>query len=1004
MGHCCVHVHSCTHTTPSIPKDTNIISVDNNVLTPILQDDESFLIRRSASSSVFHPIKIQTICISNNANAPSGEKCLQSIHKEISKRMTSSHNFKCILKASTRNLPDKDILINNNKSDKLTINVNNNVNNINTTNNDNDKELSSYEVEKLHDVLTSIFMFANLTEATIQLIISELIRMQLPHGKVIYDKGFEGHFFFIVGEGKVNLLLNNKLIRTYTQWECFGHMSLLYEYGPSKTKNTAQCDGDVTLFVLDSESFQVIRKELIKVRLEEQFNFITQMPLFASLDAVAKYNIAEKITINEYTKGDKIIDNKLKHNTSNNTNNNVLFLIKTGTVELRKQHKFIKQLGINEYFGVEKVLLDESTFKSNITVIASTITTTCYQISKGDLIEALGIHYKDIILLSLFKCFIRNHKYFTNIFSDNTIEHVFKGFELVYYKNKSDIRSTSKSNQRIILVIEGNIIHTLTHEHVASRGSVLGEDIIKHNTELSQHMQAFPNLLTLECDVDKLYKILHLDAQVHQHLRQMKHLNQLKTMCMFKFVSDELLMQIHTRITKRKYKSNDIIIKEGYIGEEFFLIHKGRVTIEKNGTFIREIERGNCFGEMALMYDMNMNIRTATVKAVDNVTCFVISKCDFVLLLNNTFIHKYITHKIAMQNVDIALDKLMYVKTLGKGRYGHVVLARHDKSNYALKTIPIKQAIKDRMTQYMLSEKTVLQLLDHPFIIKLVKTLKDNKHCFFLLEYVNGVSLNDYLVNRCLLYQPNETKFYTACLLIVVNYLHSKNVAHRDIKPNNIMIDKHGYIKLVDFGTAKILNNYTSTVIGTPQYTAPEIIKGKGYSISCDYWSIGVCAYEIFYGRTPFGNNCGTDVVTVYNSILSQQPQYSMNCNYRAVDEVIRMMLEKKVNRRVCSVNVFKKQKLFNVERSNGDGECRECNGNGTYQQCKDYFDMVMNMEIKPPFVPVVNSYQMKESRESVLEYFKKAYCDDYINNNNNNNSNTNEGKGEEDKLWMQQF
>ena len=993
MGHCCVHVHSCAHNTPPIPKDTNIISLDN-VITPILQDDDAYLIRRSASSSVYRPIKIQTICLTNNANAPSGEKCLQSIHKEISKRMTSSSNFRCILKASTRNLPDQDII--SNKGDKLSINVN--INNVNNSVS-NDKELSSFEVEKLHEVLTSIFMFANLTEATIQLIISELIRMQLPHGKVIYDKGFEGHFFFIVGNGKVNILFNNKLIKTYTQWECFGHMSLLYEHGPSKTKNTAQCDGDVTLFVLDGESFQVIRKELIKVRLEEQFSFIKQMPIFASLDAVAKYNIAEKITINEYAKGDKIIDSKVKHNNSNN----VLFLIKTGSVELRKQHKFIKQLGVNEYFGVEKVLLDESTFKSNIAVIA-TVTTTCYQITKGDLIEALGLHYKDIILLSLFKCFIRHHKYFTNIFSDNNIEHVFKGFELVYYKNKSDIHSTNKSNQRIILVIEGNIIHTQTREHIASRGSVLGEDIIKHNTELSQHMQAFPNLLTLECDVNKLYKILHLDEQVHQHLRQMKRLNQLKTMSVFKFVSDELLMQIHTRTTKRKYKPNEIIIKEGFIGEEFFLIHKGRVTIEKNGTFIREIERGNCFGEMALMLNNDIqshtNIRTATVKAIDNVTCFVISKCDFTLLLSNTFIHKYITHKIAMQNMDIALANLLYVKTLGKGRYGHVVLARCDRSNYALKTIPIKQTIKDRMTQYMLSEKTVLQLLDHPFIIKLVKTLKDDKHCFFLLEHVNGLSLNEYLVNRCLLYQTNETKFYTACLLIVVNYLHSKNVAHRDIKPNNIMIDKHGYIKLIDFGTAKILHNYTSTVIGTPQYTAPEILKGKGYSISCDYWSIGVCAYEIFYGRTPFGNNCGTDVVAIYNSILSQQPQYSTNCSYRAVDEVIRMMLEKKVNRRVCSVNVFKRQRLFDVERNNhNETACNECNGNGTYQQCKDYFDMVMNMEVKPPFVPVVNYHQTKEPRESVLEYFKKAYCDD-----TSNNTSTNNNEGGDDTLWVQQF
>ena len=982
MGHCCVHVHSCAHNPPT-PKDTNIISIDN-MSTPILQDD-IYLIRRSATSTFFPPIKIHTIRLSNNANAPSGEKCLQTLHKEISKRMTSSANFKCILKASTRNFPKNDVVTSNTPSnDNININSNSNA-------------LSSSEVEKLHEVLISIFMFANLTEATVQLIISELIRMQLPHGKVIYDKGFEGHFFFIVGHGKVNILLNNKLIRTYTQWECFGHMSLLYEHGPVKTKSAAQCEGDVTLFVLDGESFQVIRKELIKVRLEEQFNFIAQMPIFASLDAVAKYNIAEKITINGYAKGDKIIDSKLKHNNSNN----VLFLIKSGNVELRKQNKFIKQLGVNEYFGVEKVLLDEQVLKSNISVIA-TVATTCYQISRGDLIEALGLHYKEIILLSLFKCFIRDHRYFTHIFSEKNIEQVFKGFELVYYKNKADIRSAHKSNQRVILVIEGNIVHALTREHVASRGSVLGEDIIKHNTELAQHMQAFPNLLALECEVPKLYKLLHLDEQVQQHLRQMKRLNQLKTMAVFKFVPDELLLQLHTRTDKRKYKRNDVIIKEGNIGEHFFLINKGRVAVEKDGTFIREVERGNCFGEMALLCNADdashVRTRTATVKAVDDVTCFVVSKCDFALLMSNALVHKYITQKIAMQNMDIALANLLYVKTLGKGRYGHVVLARCDKCFYALKTVCIKQAVKDRMEQYLLSEKAVLQLLDHPFVIKLVKTLKDDKHLFFLLEHVNGVTLDEYLVNRCLLYQVGETKFYTACLLLVVSYLHSKSVAHRDIKPNNIMIDKHGYIKLIDFGTAKLLHNYTSTVIGTPQYTAPEILKGKGYSISCDYWSIGVCAYEIFYGRTPFGNNCGTDVVAVYNSILSQQPQYSTNCSYRAVDEVIRMMLEKKVNRRVCSVNVLKRQRLFDTGSQSESKQ--NTSGNGTYQQCKDYFDMIMNMEIKPPFVPVVN-HHAKEPRESVLEFFKKAHCAGAPSSCANKHV---QSSNEDDALWLQQF
>ena len=94
-----------------------------------------------------------------------------------------------------------------------------------------------------------------------------------------------------------------------------------------------------------------------------------------------------------------------------------------------------------------------------------------------------------------------------------------------------------------------------------------------------------------------------------------------------------------------------------------------------------------------------------------------------------------------------------------------------------------------------------------------------------------------------------ETQFYGGSILLMLEYLHKKYIDHRDIKPGNIMID--GYLKMIDFRNAKVLINYTSTVIGTPHYIAPEILQGKGYYLSCDFWSVGICIYEIFYGSYP---------------------------------------------------------------------------------------------------------------------------------------------------------
>jgi cGMP-dependent protein kinase len=166
-----------------------------------------------------------------------------------------------------------------------------------------------------------------------------------------------------------------------------------------------------------------------------------------------------------------------------------------------------------------------------------------------------------------------------------------------------------------------------------------------------------------------------------------------------------------------------------------------------------------------------------------------------------------------------------------------------------------------------MQEKRLMLSIDHPFIVKLVKTIKNENYYFFLMEYVNGCTFDDYLNKKKGRRNITETKFFAAIMLTMVDYLNDKKIAHRDIKPSNIMVNSNGYLKLIDFGTATNIEDFTQTIIGTPHYIAPEVLFGKGYAFSCDYWSIGICLYEIFYGYYPFGNN-STDIMDVYKSIM----------------------------------------------------------------------------------------------------------------------------------------
>ena len=145
----------------------------------------------------------------------------------------------------------------------------------------------------------------------------------------------------------------------------------------------------------------------------------------------------------------------------------------------------------------------------------------------------------------------------------------------------------------------------------------------------------------------------------------------------------------------------------------------------------------------------------------------------------------------------------------------------------------------------------------------------------------------------------------------MLDYLQKKYIAHRDIKPSNIMIDTNGYLKMIDFGTAKILTDYTSTIIGTPHYIAPEILQGRGYSLSCDFWSVGICVYEIFYGKYPFGNYAN-EVIEIYKEILKNDFSFpSDNTKYANINNFIRCLLNKKVNERICNVPKLKKKSFF---------------------------------------------------------------------------------------------
>lgn len=373
-------------------------------------------------------------------------------------------------------------------------------------------------------------------------------------------------------------------------------------------------------------------------------------------------------------------------------------------------------------------------------------------------------------------------------------------------------------------------------------------------------------LETFWCDI---ISVLDFKIQENNILSFLFRISKLRKISIFKHLPELKLMEFSHIMKKEHYKQGEVIFSEGAVGDKIYLLFKGKVKIVKNNKTIRELDRGSYFGEISILLNKP---RSASVIALTNLTIYTISADNFMKNIDQK-IHEILKKRMNLLDVfNLNLEELHYIGSLGEGKFGTVSLVHDCRNVYAIKAVLRKSAESQKMLiKYFIKERQILLSLDHPFIVKLVKTVKNEDFIFYLMEHINGIVLSRYLEKRKQnrLYNLYETKFIMACLLTVVNYLNYKKIAHRDIKPDNIMIDEKGYLKLIDFGTAIEIKDFTTTITGTPHYIAPEVLLGRGYGYSADYWSIGVTAFEVFYNFYPFGNKA-KDPMEVYKEVVKK--------------------------------------------------------------------------------------------------------------------------------------
>ncbi|KAI3385553.1 hypothetical protein SNEBB_008533 [Seison nebaliae] len=221
---------------------------------------------------------------------------------------------------------------------------------------------------------------------------------------------------------------------------------------------------------------------------------------------------------------------------------------------------------------------------------------------------------------------------------------------------------------------------------------------------------------------------------------------------------------------------------------------------------------------------------------------------------------------------DIKLTDFYLCKALGEGSFGKVILAYHRQTLrfYAIKVLSKKRIVKSRQIDHTLNERRLLNYVNHPFVVKINFTFKDNSNLYIALEYLSGGDLFHYL-RKEVRFKEQKSRFYAAQVFLAFDYLHTRHIVYRDLKPENIMIDSDGYLKIVDFGFAKEVQGRTWTLCGTPDYLAPEIIQNKPYNKAVDWWAFGILVWEMCQGEPPFS---GSNHMELYENIVKCEPHY----------------------------------------------------------------------------------------------------------------------------------
>ncbi len=624
----------------------------------------------------------------------------------------------------------------------------------------------------INDCLMKHFFMKKLDKDARGEIIKQMSLCEVQEGAYVCKQGTMGFYFFIIKEGNFNVEINNHVLKTLNTGESFGELALIH--GANRSASIKSLSKSL-VYVMERKHFRKIVDHIRMINYEENKKFITSIPILNGMDNDLKAVLANNLIKEYYDPGQYIV--------REGEDANCMFIVKDGTVTCSKEGRIVRSLNKGDHFGEVSILTGG---KRTLDVIAST-TCIVYDISIETLKSMVGENYKEVLYLSFIKMAFGTSK-FLNKINNKIIEQQFSSFEINIFSYRETVftAETFKSNENIIILLEGYIVDKSSGSKIGKRGDIIFEDSV-----LSGKIEVLKNDLVADpdCIIASIKKSCFLNdfgGSFDNILAKSSALGSIADIPLFKNFSQQKLQTICDLIKVESFENGKSIIVQGQHGNKFYILKSGLVDIFINNNYVRSINQNGWFGERALFFK---EPRSATAQANGKVEVYVLEDKDFMSILE-TSLKEYLYSRFYLQDTTIELKDLDFIKEVGKGSFGAVSLVTNRKTKhvYALKAMSKNHIDYEALHINVNLERKLLLKIDHPFIVKLVKTMKDGvKFVFFLMEYVKGKELFDVIRDIGFL-NDDENKFFTGSLLLAIDYLHERNIVYRDLKPENVIV------------------------------------------------------------------------------------------------------------------------------------------------------------------------------------------------------------------------